>query len=58
MADKIIAPIALLLLVVFLAFLAVYIDEIDLWVVFVLVSAMAAFDFWQTLRKPENGSGA
>ena len=57
MADKIIATIAISLLVMFLAFLAVYIRETDLWVVIVLVSAMAVFDFWQTLRTPENGTG-
>jgi len=57
MADKIIAPVALLLLLVFFAFLAVKINEIDLWVIIALVSALAIFDFWQTLRHPENGSG-
>lgn len=50
MADKIIAPIALLFFLIFLGFLAVYIGEIALWVVMVIVGAMAAYDFLQQLR--------
>ena len=50
MADKIIAPIALALFLVFVAFLAIYINEIDLWIVLVLVCALATYDFLQALR--------
>lgn len=57
MADKIIAPLALLLLIAFLVVLAAYIDEVDLWVVIIFVSGLAIVDFWQALRHPENGAG-
>ena len=56
MADKIIAPLAILLFVIFMVFLAFYINEIDLWIVIALVAALAVFDFWGSLRHPENGS--
>lgn len=54
MADKIIAPLAMLLFVGFVAFLAIYINELDLWIVLLAVSAMGIVDFWQTLRS-DNG---
>ena len=53
LADRIIATIGLLAMVVFLGFLVVYVDALDLWIVIVVVSAMAAYDFVQSLR---NGS--
>jgi len=56
MADKIIAPLAILLFLAFVAFLAIYINEIDLWVVIVAVSAMGVFEFWQSLRNQNNGN--
>ena len=49
MADKIIAPIAMALFLVFIAFLAVYINEINLWCVLVIVSVLAVYDFYRTL---------
>ena len=57
MADKIIAPFAILLFLAFVAFLAVYINEIDLWIVILAVSAMGVFEFWQSLRSQNNGDG-
>jgi ABC-type iron transport system FetAB permease component len=58
MADQIMATIALLMFLIFVMFLAVYINSVDLWVVLVAVAMMAATDFVQTLRaemnKPEN----
>jgi len=56
MADKIIATFAILLFVVFVVFLAYYINEIDLWIVIGLVAVLAVYDFWESLRHPENGS--
>ncbi len=59
MADQIMATIALLMFLIFVVFLAVYINSFDLWVVLVAVAMMATTDFVQTLRadmnKPENG---
>ena len=58
MADQIIATIALLMFLIFVMFLAVYINSVDLWVVLVAVAMMATTDFVQTLRadlnKPKN----
>lgn len=56
MADKIIAPLAILLFLGFVAFLAIYINEIDLWIVILAVSAMGVFEFWQSLRNQNNGN--
>jgi len=50
MADKIFAPIALALFIGFIAFLAIYDNEPDLWIVLVAVAIMASYDFWQELR--------
>lgn len=50
MVDQIMATIALLMLLIFVGFLAVYINSFDLWVVLVAVAMMAATDFVQTLR--------
>lgn len=58
MADQIMATIALLMFLIFVGFLAVYINSFDLWVVLVAVAMMATTDFVQTLRadmnKPES----
>lgn len=56
MADKIIAPIAIALFLVFISFLAIYINEPDLWVVLVGVSVLAVYDFYQALRTGNGNS--
>jgi hypothetical protein len=53
-SDRILATLSLVLFVGFLAFMAVYIGEIDLWIVLAAVSVMAVVDFFITLR----GDGA
>jgi len=50
MADKIFAPIALALFIGFIAFLAIYVNEPDLWIVLIVVAILASYDFWQALR--------
>jgi len=59
MVDQIMATIALLMFLIFVGFLAVYINSFDLWVVLVAVAMLATTDFVQTLRadmdKPEIG---
>lgn len=50
MVDRILAIFALVLFIGFVATLAVYINRLNLWVVVIIVMAMAAFDFFQTLR--------
>lgn len=58
MADQIIAPIALAIFIIFLGFLAVYIGELDLWIIVVGVSMLAVTDFVQELRNSGNSSAA
>jgi len=50
MSDKIMAVLALAMMIASLAVVAVFVPDIDLIVVITLVSAMAIYDFWQTLR--------
>lgn len=50
MADQIMATIALLMFLIFVGFLAVYINSFDLWVVLAAVAMMATTDFVRTLR--------
>lgn len=50
MADHIIAPLCLAVFLAFLGFLAVYIGELDLWVVILGVAMLAVTDFVATLR--------
>lgn len=49
MDDKIIAPIAMGLFLIFIGFIAIYINRPNLWVVVVVVSALAVYDFWDTV---------
>ena len=51
MADRILATISLLMFLSFLGFLAVYIAKVNLWVIIVIVGAMATYDFVRTLRQ-------
>lgn len=60
MADQIIASVALLLFLVFLVFLALYIGELDLWIVILAVGMLAATDFASSIRgggNPDRKSG-
>jgi len=57
MADKIIAPIALFLFVGFAAFLAIYVNEPDLWIVLISVTVLAGYDFWSSLRGGNGQTG-
>lgn len=60
MADQIMATIALLMFLIFVGFLAVYINSFDLWVVLAAVAMMATSDFVRTLRadgkEPKEGA--
>lgn len=59
MVDQIMATIALIMFLIFVGFLAVYINSLDLWVVLLAVAMLATTDFVQTLRhdnnRPDNG---
>jgi hypothetical protein len=57
MADKIFAPLAMLLFVAFVGLLAFYVNEPDLWIVIVVVCALGGFDFWKTVRESKDEAG-
>ncbi|MCB1829082.1 MAG: hypothetical protein H6964_00215 [Chromatiaceae bacterium] len=50
MTDRIMALLALATMIAFLVVVAAFVPDIDLIIVIILVSAMAIYDFWQTLR--------
>ena len=59
MLDKVLATLAVLLLIAFLGIVVVFVREYDLAVVIVLVLAMAIHEIWHELRaaaKGRNGS--
>jgi hypothetical protein len=51
MSDKIMAVLALGTMIAFLGVVAWFVPEVDLVAVIVLVSLLAIYDFWQTLRR-------
>ena len=50
MTDKIMASVALLALIAFLATVPIFVPDIDLILVIVFVSLLAIYDFWRSLR--------
>ena len=48
---------SLLGLVAFMSVVVWFVNEPDLWIVVVVVLAMASYDFWLSLRKSDNGTG-
>lgn len=54
MTDTIMAFLALATLVTFLGVVAWFVPEVDLIIVIAVVSLLASYDFWQTLRKGRN----
>lgn len=50
MTDKIMAILALGMMIGFLSTVVVFVPDVDLIVVIVLVSVLAIYDFWDTLR--------
>jgi hypothetical protein len=54
MSDRIMAIAALATMIAFLGVVAWFVPEIDLIIVIALVSALAIYDFWQTLRAKGN----
>ena len=51
MIDKIMAIASLATMIAFLLVVVFFVPDIDLIVVVILVSLMAIYDFWQSLRK-------
>lgn len=54
MLDKIIAAISALMLIGFMSFVVIFVNEPDLWIVVLLVLALMIIDFVRTLRKGPN----
>ena len=50
MTDKIMALLGLATMIASLVVVAAFVPDIDLIVVIILVSVMAIYDFWQSLR--------
>lgn len=58
MTDKILALLSLLLLAGFVGIVVVYVAEPDLAIIAIAVLLMAAYDFWDSLRKGGGGSSS
>lgn len=56
MSDKIMAVLALATMIAFLGVVVWFVPEIDLIIVIALVSLLATYDFWDTLRKKGGGA--
>lgn len=56
MSDKIMAILALATMISFLGVVAWFVPDIDLIIVITVVSLLAIYDFWSTLRGPKNDS--
>jgi len=57
MIEKAVGVIGLCVFVLFAGFITAKIGEPDLWIVFLLVAAMAAYDFYLDIFKGSNGNG-
>lgn len=57
MTDKIMAILALATMIVFLGVVAWFVPDIDLIIVIALVSLLAIYDFWQSLRSKGADNG-
>jgi hypothetical protein len=59
MLDRILAVLSLLALILFLSIVVRFVDEPALWVVILIVVAMAAYDFWRAVGpKKSNGTSS
>jgi hypothetical protein len=56
MLDKILGVAAILVLIGFMGVLVVFVPDLDLIIVTVVVTVMAAYDFYINLFKPKNGN--
>lgn len=51
MLDKFLATLSILSLVAFLAVVAVYVNEPDLWIIIIVVLIMGIYDFYREIRR-------
>lgn len=57
MSDKILAVVALVTMITCISTIPLFVPDPDLIIVVVVVSAMAIWDFWKTLRDAGKGNG-
>jgi hypothetical protein len=57
MVDKILGVAAIIVLIGFMSVLVVFVPDFDLILVTLVVTGMAAYDFYVTLFKRKNGNG-
>ncbi len=58
MSDKIMAVAALATMIAFLGVVAVFVPHLDLILVILFVSALAAYDFWKFFKERETKSSS
>ncbi len=58
MTDKIMAILALATMIAFLGVVAWFVPDIDLIIVIGVVSLLAIYDFWHTLRNSGSNGGS
>lgn len=51
MLDKFLATISMLSLIAFMGVVAVFVNELDLWIVIVVVLIMGSYDFFREIRR-------
>ena len=56
MIEKAAGVIGLISFFLFAGYLTAKIGEVDLWIVFIVVAAMAAYDFYLDIFKGSNGN--
>lgn len=56
MIEKAAGVIGLIMFILFAGYLTVKIGEVDLWIVFIVVAAMAIYDFYLDIFKGSNDS--
>lgn len=57
MIEKIVGIIGLFTFILFVGFITAKVGEPDLWVVFLIVAAMAAYDFYVEVFKASDNNG-
>lgn len=57
MIEKAAGIIGLITFILFAGYLTAKIGEVDLWIVFIVVASMAAYDFYLDIFKASNGNG-
>lgn len=57
MIEKAVGILGLFTFILFVGYITAKIGEPDLWIVFLIVAGMAAYDFYVDIFKASNGNG-